>query len=687
MGASGRTMTPGDPGIISLDAPRAARPELGAKAANLAVARAAGLPVVDGFVLEADLARHLADAPRPGSDGVERVEAARRAWAALSRNGSDPVVVRSSSPGEDTATSSQAGIFESVVDVRGWDAFLDAVAQVVASAARADGAGELSVLVQRHVDPAWGGVMFGVDPVTGRRDHLVVAAVPGGPQQVVAGAEAGSRVALDHRGRVVEGHRRDQPLSRPHRRHLAELAGRVEELYGGPQDVEWAVTRGGQLLLLQSRPITAVAVEGTGPVLGPGPVAETFPDPLHALEQDLWIPPLRDALRSVLPLTGRAAAREVERSPVVAVVDGRPAVDLDLLEPAPRRRGVARLDPRPGLRRLRVAWRVGRLRAGLPVLIDAVLADIDRDLAAVPVLDGLSDDELLGVLWRCRAALRAAHGYELLAGVLVTDDDGGATAVEAAMSALATARASLDAGADTDAGITARAPEVLALLAPTVAGPGRLPALSSVPSRPVRPLAQREALRMRIRWLHELSARAARLLGHRLAAGGRLHAPGDIADVALDDLAGALRHRGPIAIQSRLRSSAPLPARFRLAADGTVVTVVDPAAAADGVGAGGGRGTGPAAHPPDPRPGSVLVVPTLDPRLAPILDRLAGLVSETGSPLSHLAILARERGVPTVVGLADAQHRFPPGTELLIDGTTGEVTVLAVPSPPSEVTP
>ena len=51
----------------------------------------------------------------------------------------------------------------------------------------------------------------------------------------------------------------------------------------------------------------------------------------------------------------------------------------------------------------------------------------------------------------------------------------------------------------------------------------------------------------------------------------------------------------------------------------------------------------------DVPPGSVLVVSHLDPRLAPVIPRLAGLVAETGSPLSHLAILAREYGVPTVV--------------------------------------
>jgi pyruvate,water dikinase len=70
------------------------------------------------------------------------------------------------------------------------------------------------------------------------------------------------------------------------------------------------------------------------------------------------------------------------------------------------------------------------------------------------------------------------------------------------------------------------------------------------------------------------------------------------------------------------------------------------------------------------------VVATLDPGLAPYLAGLAGLVSETGSALSHLAILAREFGVPCVVGHAGARAAFPPGTALMLDGSTGEVVPL-----------
>ena len=84
-------------------------------------------------------------------------------------------------------------------------------------------------------------------------------------------------------------------------------------------------------------------------------------------------------------------------------------------------------------------------------------------------------------------------------------------------------------------------------------------------------------------------------------------------------------------------------------------------------------------------PGEVLVVRTLDPGLAAALPGLAGLVAETGSVLSHLAILARELDVPTVVGVPDAVHRFPAGSIVVVDGTTGEVSLAQSPEDASPV--
>jgi phosphohistidine swiveling domain-containing protein len=72
----------------------------------------------------------------------------------------------------------------------------------------------------------------------------------------------------------------------------------------------------------------------------------------------------------------------------------------------------------------------------------------------------------------------------------------------------------------------------------------------------------------------------------------------------------------------------------------------------------------------------VLVVSTLDSRIAPILPRLHGLVAETGSVLAHVAILAREAGVPTVVGLSDATSCLQDGAVVEVDGASGSITII-----------
>jgi phosphohistidine swiveling domain-containing protein len=119
--------------------------------------------------------------------------------------------------------------------------------------------------------------------------------------------------------------------------------------------------------------------------------------------------------------------------------------------------------------------------------------------------------------------------------------------------------------------------------------------------------------------------------------------------------------------------AAPLPAAFRLTASGKPAPVAL-SQDTEGQGAGGGRGIGRVANG-STGPGDVLVVRNLDPTLASKLPGLAGLVAETGSVLSHLAILAREYGVPTVVGVRDALDRFPPGAMVVVDGTTGDVAM------------
>ena len=73
------------------------------------------------------------------------------------------------------------------------------------------------------------------------------------------------------------------------------------------------------------------------------------------------------------------------------------------------------------------------------------------------------------------------------------------------------------------------------------------------------------------------------------------------------------------------------------------------------------------------RPGDVLVCRTTDPAWTPLFGMVAAVITETGGMLSHAAIVAREYGIPAVLGIPDALTRIPTGTTLLVDGTLGTV--------------
>jgi multiphosphoryl transfer protein len=78
----------------------------------------------------------------------------------------------------------------------------------------------------------------------------------------------------------------------------------------------------------------------------------------------------------------------------------------------------------------------------------------------------------------------------------------------------------------------------------------------------------------------------------------------------------------------------------------------------------------------------VLVAPDLTPGEAAQLDpaQVVAVVLAAGSPTSHAAVLARGRGVPVVTGVGSEALRIPPGTELGVDGRSGEVDVAPAPS-------
>ena len=71
--------------------------------------------------------------------------------------------------------------------------------------------------------------------------------------------------------------------------------------------------------------------------------------------------------------------------------------------------------------------------------------------------------------------------------------------------------------------------------------------------------------------------------------------------------------------------------------------------------------------------GDILVTRVAGPALSQILPRVAGVVAELGGSTSHLASLARERGIPMVLGVLNATRKIPDGVQCAVDGVAGIV--------------
>jgi pyruvate,water dikinase len=250
---------------------------VGGKASTLAVLRADGFGVPDGFVVTAD-ALHRAAAAAGLDRGCTPEQAAALDFdealaaailGAADRLGEGPYAVRSSGLDEDGTSASHAGQYRSILGVPGGPALLRAVRRCWASAfAGHVGAyrsahglaagGSLAVLVQPLVPADAAGVAFTANPVTQDRSETVVNAVRGLGDRLADGAQSPDewlvRVAVAHR-RAGDG----DAVSAAQVLAVADLARRIEAHQGCPQDVEWALA-GGELVVLQARPVTTATL-------------------------------------------------------------------------------------------------------------------------------------------------------------------------------------------------------------------------------------------------------------------------------------------------------------------------------------------------------------------------------------------------------------------------------------------
>jgi phosphohistidine swiveling domain-containing protein len=280
-------------------------------------------------------------------DAIAR--AIRRAYAELG-GGELPVAVRSSATAEDLPEMSFAGQQETYLNMHGEAMVLEAVKRCWASlwTARAidyrarHGIApqdvSLAVVVQQLVAADAAGILFTANPLTGARDQVMINAAWGLGEAIVGGQVTPDSVIVDKAngtiieqnisekdvmtvmtGRTGKGtHEEPVPadqrtravLSPAQAAELARIGMQIEDLYGQPMDIEWAL-HDGRVSIVQARPITALREPAAAPQVIPatkwklpnskghymrGSVLELLPDPLSPLFATLGLPAFSGAL-------------------------------------------------------------------------------------------------------------------------------------------------------------------------------------------------------------------------------------------------------------------------------------------------------------------------------------------------------------------------------------------------------
>jgi rifampicin phosphotransferase len=301
---------------------------------------------------------------------VDVAEAIGAAYLELDPSGEALVAVRSSATAEDLADASFAGQQDTYLGIRGADAVVAHVVRCWSSLFTPQAIGyrrrfgvpvtdlAMAVVVQLMVDAEAAGVMMTLDPVTGDRSTVFLSAAHGLGEGVVKGDVESDSIWVDkatlavprrehrvqryaHRfaggsGRVevvklAEEHGAAPAISDAEAAELARVAIRMEEVQGGPQDLEWAVALdadGSRVVrLLQARPETvwsnrAYTLSGVQSTLH-GPthpnttwtttnVGESVPGVPTPLGWSMWSVAGEIAMRSAFHAIGALSKRELE---------------------------------------------------------------------------------------------------------------------------------------------------------------------------------------------------------------------------------------------------------------------------------------------------------------------------------------------------------------------------------------
>jgi pyruvate,water dikinase len=214
------------------------------------------------------------------------------------------------------------------------------------------------------------------------------------------------------------------------------------------------------------------------------------------------------------------------------------------------------------------------------------------------------------------------------------------------------------------------------------------------------PLREEQVGELTIAW--PVMRRAVLRIGEALAARGVIAAPDDIFFLTRDEALSALNQGGPaknapaesidVAARRATREQQarlvpplfvgrlhPFTKRLVDAFAKTLGAMPSETALVSGVPASPGRASGPVRVIRDPgqfdelQSGEILVAPITAPAWTPLFTRAAAVVTDVGSAAAHASIIAREYGIPAVVGCGDATARLTTGMRVTVDGSTGNV--------------
>jgi pyruvate,water dikinase len=209
------------------------------------------------------------------------------------------------------------------------------------------------------------------------------------------------------------------------------------------------------------------------------------------------------------------------------------------------------------------------------------------------------------------------------------------------------------------------------------------------------PLREEQVAELTIGW--PVMRRAVARIGEALASGGILSEPDDVFFLTHDEVLAALAggaatprvdvaaRRATLKEQARLVPPLivgrmnPMLARLFDAMPRVLGAAPSHTAIVSGTPASPGRASGAVRviRGPDEfgelQPGEILVAPITAPAWTPLFGRAAAVVTDVGSAAAHASIIAREYGIPAVVGCGDATARLRTGTRVTVDGSTGNV--------------